>query len=280
MLFSRLSRTVTLTAATCAVALTTATPSHAGDETVNVLVIKEHGVGGAAQAQPFIDKLMSVVARLNGWTAGAGKYVTKRDAAEEYIHGSNPRFGIMSLAAFLGLGARHKLDVIGQAEVAQAGGRQYHVISKTAADLAGCKGKTLATDHADDPRFLEKVVARGSFVLADFQLVATTRPVQTLKKVTAGEAECALVDDAQFAELGKVEGGAAVKSVWASDKLPPMVVVAFPAASAAERKAFQGNMSKICQGDGKAVCQEAGIAAFKSAGAADYAAVTTAYNAK
>lgn len=278
MLFSRWSRTLSLTAAACAVALTAATPSHAGDGTVNVLVLKEHGVGGAAQAQPFIDKLMGVVARLNGWTAGAGKYVTKRDAAEEYIHGSDPHFGILSLAAFLGIGAKHKLEVIGLAEVAQAGGREYHIISKNAADLAGCKGKTLATDHADDPRFIEKVVSGGTFLLADFTLVATTRPVQTLKKVTSGEAECALVDDAQFAELPKIDGGAGVKSVWKSAKLPPMVVVAFPAAPAEERKAFQANMSKICQGEGKTVCQEAGIAAFKTASASDYAAVTAAYS--
>lgn len=277
MLFSRWSRTLSLTVAACAVALTAATPSHAGDGKVNVLVIKEHGVGSAAQAQPFIDKLMAVVATLNGWAEGAGKYVTKREAAEEYIHGSDPHFGIMSLAAFLGLGAKHKLEVIGQAEVAQAGGREYHVISKNQADLAGCKGKTLASDHADDPKFLEKVVSGGKFVLADFTLVATTRPVQTLKKVTSGEAECALVDDAQFAELGKLEGAAGVKSVWKSDKLPPMVVVAFPAASADEKKAFQASLGKICRGEGAATCKDAGIAAFKSASAADYAAVTTSY---
>lgn len=277
MLFSRWSRTLSLTVAACAVALTAATPSHAGDGTVHVLVLKEHGVGGAAQAQPFIDKLLTVVAGLNGWTAGAGKYVTKREAAEEYIHGSDPHFGILSLAAFLSLGPKHKLEVIGQAEVAQAGGREYHIISKTQADLAGCKGKTLATDHADDPRFIEKVVSGGKFVLGDFTLVATTRPVQTLKKVTSGEAECALIDDAQFAELGKIEGGAAVKSVWKSATLPPMVVVAFPAAPAAERKAFQDSMGKICKGEGKDVCKDAGITAFKSAKADDYAAVTGAY---
>lgn len=275
---SRRATSIALAAAFCAVTATTTTTARAGDGPVNVLVVKEHGVGSAAQAQPLIDKLIGVVSRLNGWTAGAGKYTTTRESAETFIHTADPHFGIMSLAAFLALGPKHKLDVIGQAEVAQAGGRQYHVISKNHGDLAGCKGKSLASDHADDAKFIDKVVGAGSFTLADFTLVATKRPVQTLKKVTSGEAECALVDDAQFAELAKLEGGAAVKSVWKSEKLPPMAVVAFPSAPAAERKAFQSNMGKICAGDGKTVCQEAGLSAFKSAGAADYAAVMSAYD--
>ncbi|MDC0719508.1 PhnD/SsuA/transferrin family substrate-binding protein [Nannocystis bainbridge] len=252
--------------------------ARAADGTVNVLVIKEHGVGSAAQAQPLIDKLIAVVAKQNGWAASAGKYLTSREAAETQIHSVDPHYGIMSLAAFLALGPKHKLDIIGQAEVAQAGGRQYHIISKTQADLAGCKGKTLASDHADDRKFIDKVIGAGKFTLGDFTLVETKRPVQTLKKVTSGEAECALVDDAQLAELAKIEGGAAVKSIWASDKLPPMVVVAFPSAPAAERKTFQSSLGKICAGDGKATCREAGLSAFKSASAADYASVTTAYD--
>lgn len=279
MTFSRMPRLPSLIAATLALTVGVAMPAQAA-EGVNVLVVKEHGVGGAAQAQPFIDKLVAVVAKMNGWASASGKYVTKREQAEEYIHSSEPHYGIISLAAFLGLGAKHKLDVVGKAEVSTAGGRQYHIVSKNAADLAGCKGKTLASDHADDPRFIEKVVAGGSFVLADFTLVATTRPVQTLKKVTGGEAECALIDDAQLAELGKIEGGAAVKSVWKSKELPPMVIVAFPSAPAEGRKAFAGSLGKVCQGDGAAVCREAGLKALKTAGAADYAEVVSAYNAK
>jgi hypothetical protein len=277
MLVSRRFRSIALAVATCAATASATTPARAGDGAVHVLVLKEHGVGSAAQAQPFIDKLIGVVAKLNGWATADGKYLTTREAAETQIHSVDPHYAIMSLAAFLALGPKHKLEVIGQAEVAQAGGRQYHIISKTQADLAGCKGKTLATDHADDPKFIDKVLGAGKFALSDFTLVETKRPLQTIKKVTAGEAECALIDDAQFAELGKIEGGAAVKSVWKSDKLPPMVVVAFPSAPAAERKGFQGSLPKICGGEGAAVCRDAGLSGFKSAGASDYASVTAAY---
>ncbi len=273
---SRKLRSLCLAAVLPSLALT-ASAAQAADGSVHVLVIKEQGVGSAAQAQPYVDKLVATAAKVNGWAAAAGKYATNREGAEEVIHSDNPHYGIMSLGAFLGLRGKHKLEVLGKAEVSQAGGREYHIVSKNAADLAGCKGKTLASNHADDVRFAEKVVADGAFVLADFTLVATKRPVQTLKKVTSGEAECALIDDAQLAELKKIEGGAALRSVWKSKKLPPMVVVAFPAAPAAERNAFKASLGKVCTGEGKAACGEVGIKDLSGAGTSDYQAVITAY---
>lgn len=273
---SRIHRALCLAAALPCFSLVAA-PAQAAAGTVHVLIIKEQGVGSAAQAQPYVDKLVATAARVNGWAGAVGKYATTREAAETVIHGDDPHFGIMSLGAFLGLRGKHQLEVIGKAEVSTAGGREYHLVSKTATDLAGCKGKPLASNHAGDVRFLEKVVARGGFALTDFTLVATTRPVQTIKKVIAGEAECALIDDAQFAELGKIEGGAALKSVWKSDKLPPMVVVAFPSAPAAERATFKSSLAKVCSGDGKAACGEVGIKDLSAAATSDYQSVITAY---
>ncbi|HMY18490.1 MAG TPA: hypothetical protein PKA58_19320 [Polyangium sp.] len=219
-----------------------------------------------------------MAASQNGWAAGKGQYHTTRKNADAFISAEKPHYGILSLAAFLDYKGKHSVEVIGQAQVARAGGQQYHIVSKTSSDLGGCKGKTLASDHADDPKFIEKVVSKGAFKLGDFTLVNTTRPVQTLKKVISDEAVCALIDDAQYAELGKLEGGSAVKSVWSGDKLPPMVVVAFPSAPAAEKKAFQSSLGKLCEGDGAAACKEVGINSLKSAGASDYASVTTAYD--
>lgn len=248
----------------------------AAEAPIGVLVLREHGVGSAAQAQPYVDKFVSVAARQNGWSGAKGEYHTSRGNAEAFISAQKPHYGILSLGAFLGLKGKHNLEIIGQVAVNRAGGQQYHLISKSASDLAGCKGKTLASDHADDAKFINKVVSKGAFQLGDFTMVTTTRPIQTIKKVVKGDAVCALVDDAQLAEAGKIDAG--LKSVWSSDKLPPMVVVAFPSAPAAERKAFQANLGKICEGEGKATCGEVGILALKSASSSDYAGVVSAYD--
>jgi len=250
----------------------------AEDGAVGILVLREHGVGSAAQAQPYVDKFVDLAAKQNGWSRAKGQYHTGRASAEAFIQSDKPRYGILSLSAFLGLKSKHNLEIIGQVTVARAGGQQYHLISKSAADLAGCKGKRVASDHADDPKFIEQVVAAGAFKLGDFTLVTTTRPMQTIKKVTGGEAECALVDDAQLAELEHLKGADGVRSVWKSAKLPPMVVVAFPSAPAAERKAVQQAFGKMCEGEGKTTCSEIGIQAIKAASAADYATVVAAYS--
>src|SRR6185295_9998555 len=118
--------------------------------------------------------------------------------------------------------------------VSLAGGRRYYLISKTAHDLGGCKGKTLATDHADDRRFIDAIVFDGDAKLADFTLVETQRPLQTIKAVVTDAAVCALIDDAQKEQLDHLEGKEGVSSRWESDELPPMPVVAFPNAPAAE----------------------------------------------
>lgn len=241
-----------------AVSLSAPAEAQADGGSVNVLILKENGVGSSSSAQGYVDKLMDVVAAQNGWSSASGSFQTKRDRAESFISSAHPDFGILSLAAYLSLKKKHKLEVIGSAEVSGAGGRQYHVISANQGDLASCKGKTLAVNLSDD-WFVDKVVSGKDFDLSDFQVVKTRRPMQTVKAVTRGEVECALVDEAQLGRLGKVDGGDAVKSVWSSAKLPPMVVVAFPSASAGDKRSFSANLKNVCSGDGKSVCAEVGL---------------------
>jgi hypothetical protein len=248
----------------------------AGDG-VNVLILKEHGVGSAATAQTYVDTLIAHVAKQNGWASAAGKYFTTRAQAKPFITDSKPHFGILSLGAFLDLRGPNKLEVIGSAEVSGGGGRQYFVVSASEASLAGCKGKTLGTDHGDDVRFIDKVVGKTDFSLSEFTVEDTRRPMKTVNAVARGEVACALIDDAQLASLGSVEGGAAVKTVWTSAKLPPMVVVAFPSAPAAEKTGFSGQLSKVCSGEGANACKEVGLKSLSSASESTYAAVIADY---
>jgi hypothetical protein len=259
------------------VTLTTLLSTPAQAETVGILVLKEHGVGSPSLAQPYLDRFVALAAEQNDWSEAKGVYYTNRNAAEAYIQEQKPHYAILSLAPFLALKDKYHLQVIGQVAVTLVGGKQYYLISKHAKDLAGCAGKTLATDHADDVRFINRVVADGKFKLADFKVLQTQRPLQTIKKVLDNQADCALVDDAQQSELSHLEGADGVRPVWSSAELPPMVVVAFPNAPADERTRFQGNLSNICEDDGKSACAEVGIVSLKAANAKDYAAVVAAY---
>jgi hypothetical protein len=244
---------------------------------VGILVVKEHGVGSSSLAQPYLDRFVAIAAEENGWTDAKGQYYNNRSAAEAFIQTHSPHYGIFSLPAFLALRAKYKLEVIGQVAVSLAGGRRYYLISRGAADLAGCKGKSLASDHTDDARFIERVVAGGRFTLVDFSVVQTQRPLQTIKKAIDGEVACALIDDAQFAELPHIDGADGLRAVWQSAELPPMAVTAFQVAPESERKRFQEHLGNLCDNEGQSACAEVGISSLKAADATDYAAVIAAY---
>jgi hypothetical protein len=246
--------------------------------TIRILILMEHGIGSASQAQPHVDKLVEVAKQANGWSDASGTFMTRRKTAEKYIKSHSPEFGIMSLGAFLGLREKHGLVVIGEAEVKTAGGRQYHLISKDASDLDGCKGAKLATNHADHSRFINKVVSGGDFTLDDFKVVKTKRPVQTIKYVVQKKATCALIDDAQYAELSHIEGTDGIVSVWKSKMLPPMAIVAFSSATDAERAKFKGTLSGLCSGEGKESCEQVGIKALTPADSSSYTDVISAYD--
>jgi hypothetical protein len=247
-------------------------------EPLRILVLKEHGVGSPTLAQPYLDRFVASAAKQNNWADAKGQYYVTRAAAEQFIKAQNPHYGIISLSAFLDFRLKYNLEVIGKVSVSLIGGQQYFIVSKTAADVAACKGRKLASDHVvNEERFIEKVVARGAFKLADFKVTPTQRPLQTIKEVLSGNADCALIDDAQQGDLAKVTGGGDLKTVWASEKLPPMVVAAFPSAPTAERLGFQRNFNKVCEADTKPACKEVGILSLDMASAADYAAVVAAY---
>jgi hypothetical protein len=230
-------------------------------EDVQMIVLRENGVGSASTAQKYIDGLMQSFARVNGWSSATGKYHTRRQSAEAFIAEAKPSYGFLSLGAYLALRDKYKFEAVGQASIS-GGGEQYYVISKTAKTLDDCKGQTLTSNHAGDARFVDNVVFAGAAKLSDFELEEARRPLQPLKQITRDEAVCALVDDAQLKELGGMDGAESVKPVWFSKKLPSVVVVAFPGA---DTKSFTANLGKVCQGEGKSACSKAGIKSLKKA---------------
>jgi len=246
-------------------------------DSVGILVLKEHGVGNQSLAQPYLDRMVALTARQNGWAAANGKYFTSRSAAEAFIKSTQPHYGILSLPAFLAMRDPYKLEVIGRVAVSLAGGRRYFLISKTGKSLADCKGKKLATDHGDDPRFIDRIVFAGQATLADFTLMPMQRPLQTIKAVLNDTATCALIDDAQRQQFDHLSDKNGARTVWESAELPPMPVVVFPSAPKEERARFEKGLDAVCEDAGKDACAEVGIDSLTSTSPTDYAAVVAAY---
>lgn len=247
-------------------------------DAVGFVIVREAGTGSAAAAQSYLDSLLASVASKNGWAGGAtGKYFTKRSKAKKYIEETKPSFGFLSFGAYLGLRKTFDLTPVAVADATAAGGAQYFVVSKNQLTLDGCKGKSLATNHAKDGKFVDRIVSGDAFDLADFTVVETTRPVQTLKAVIDGEAECALVDDSQVLAMSQVEGGLLLRPLWSSTKLPTVIVVSFGTASAEQVQSFKATVEAMCEGDGRSACDAAGLEAPRKVEAGTFTAEQTAY---
>ncbi len=246
--------------------------------TVGVVVVRENGSGSAARAQTYVDALVANIAQVNGWPGATGKYFTKRSKAERHFEQVKPAFGFISFNTYLALRAAHGIQPLAVADAGSSGGAQYFVVSKTHVTIDGCKGKTLATNHAGDGRYVDAVVSGDAFDLADFDVVPMRRPVQTLKAVINDEAECALVDDTQLVAATTVDGGAALRPVWSSSPLPAILVVAFGSATAEHVDGFRKNLAAICEGDGRPVCDAAGLQSPRAVEADAFAAQQAAYD--
>jgi len=263
-------------ALTVLLGLSAHSPAARAAEPVKFVVLLEGGVGGGARAQGYVDDLVKSFAERCDWPGAESMYTNSRRRALSYVAEDKPSFGLFSLGAYLALVENHKLAVVGVAEAKRAGGRQYFVVSK-AGDLAACKSQKLATNHAEDPRFVNNVIFGGAATLADFEVVETRRPIQTLKAVIRDEARCALIDDAQKDSLGNIDGGDALEVVWSSEALPAIPIVAFPSASKEVVAAFSKALPDTCSADSK-MCSNMGIERLQTATDGDYAALVRRYH--
>ncbi len=255
-----------------------AEPAAAADVNVSIVVVRENSSGSASAAQSYLDAIFSSAAKRNGWTSATGKYFTKRSKAKKYIDETKPSFGFLTLGAYLGLRKAHDLKPIAVADAGATGGAHFFIITKNHITIDQCKGKTLATNHAGDGKFIDKVVSADDFDLADFEVVPTRRPVQTIKAVVNDEAECALIDDSQLMAMAKVEGGAMLRPVWHSPDLPAMLIVSFGSAPAGQVKSFKATVEQLCEDDGRSSCEAAGLDSPKKVARDAYAAYEAAYD--
>ena len=255
----------------------TASPASSAALEHKFVVLREHSSGTPSRAQPYLDQLLAVVGKQNQWPKVSGRYFAEREPALDFVTKEKPDFGIFSLSAFLSLKSALSLTVVGEVLAPKAGGKQYFLLSKSARDLDGCKAHKLSTIFGADSKFVDRVVARGAFKLADMTLVEAHRPLEPLKQVLRGDADCALVDDSQLEATHHIEQGEELKSVWHSAELPGMAVVAFPHADAAAVSGFKKTLPGVCSTAHEA-CATVGIDSLKPAGDDRYRAVLDAYS--
>lgn len=238
-------------------------------------VIYAPGFGASAsQAKPYLDKFSALLDKRMGWKSpgAALAFLDDAKAVGDYIEKQKPGYGLLPPAFYLDLACR-KVPmtplgaVVGLSSTSSSSGR-WHVVVKegVAADLAALKGKRLASNHLQDLRFVSQVVFAGKWnAEKDFVLKPTNSPITPFKWVDRGEAEAALVDDAQLTHMKTLPFAQTLKVVFSSEELPPFPIVAFDKATKApDRAALRKAITEMCgSDDGKPICKEMQVTRFE-----------------
>jgi hypothetical protein len=232
------------------IALMLALPAHA-EPKGGILWFKDDAPVVAKYNQSSTQKFVTFVAKQMRWKATTGTFLTQREDADAYIAAEKPKFGFIQLPAFIAFRAKYKLTAIATMKSPNLDGTAYHLVSNTRKNADGCKGQLVASTHFVDPRFMDKVVAKGAWASSDFTVLSDDRDgLETVRKLLNKKVACSLLDEREFSGLRGISDGDTLKEIWKSEMMPFLVVVAFPSASAAERKAFAAKLATLC--DGKA----------------------------
>jgi ABC-type phosphate/phosphonate transport system substrate-binding protein len=256
-------------------------------------VIYAPGMGASAsQAKPYLDKFGALLEKQMGWKPGSANltYLDDPKAVSDYIEQQKPAFGLLPPADFLDLSCRKVAlqplaAVVLLSSASSSSSGRWHVVVKdgTAKNLEGLKGKKLGSNHLQDPRYVSRVVFGGKFDAAkDFVLKPTNSPITPFKWVDRGEAEAALVDDAQLAHMKTLPFAKSLVVVFSSEELPPAPIVAFEkAARPADRAALRKAVTAMCStADGEPICKEMQVTRFQPVDAKTYAAASQLYCGK
>jgi ABC-type phosphate/phosphonate transport system substrate-binding protein len=247
--------------------------------------IAEHaGAGATAEnAQPYIDQFLRLAEANSGWPANSAKgaWVDDSAAAAKAIAERKPGFAILDPEVFLELRKKEALEPIAEVKGKTFNKGHYSLIVKDPAlkSLADLKGKKVSSNHFASPKYISKVAFGGKVdVEKQFTLVKTAQPSKPIKAVSRGEADAALIDDEQLAQMKEI--APELKVIWTSPALPPTPVVAFTKNSTpADRAAFAKALPKLCtDAKGKPVCESMFIDSFVPVDKAAFEAAAKKYD--
>lgn len=227
--------------------------------TTGFAVLYPYAGAQAQQAGPALQKFGAQIAKKGGWANAQGQIFSRRAALRKALTQGSLQADalILPLSAYLDLKQSHpRWKASHEVSLVSPQQGQFFLVT-TDAKRSSCAGAKVATNHLDESPFLSQVVSGGSQVFAQMQWVQQRRPIQVLKTLIRGQAQCALIDQAQLEAARQLPGGAATKVLWSSPKLPSMVAVLRK-----QEGAWKKVLGTLCRGASSPVCQEVGLLGF------------------
>lgn len=203
-----------------------------GGESLDFVIIQPGQPGTSEDAQPTMDVLAAYVRKqLGGGVNVKGRYFNEVEPALEYLRGSGPKWGIVSMTFYATHGRRLALKPLASSRpggydkdrwllaVAVPGPEDWRQVTGT---VTG----TMLHDSATAACLLFQREAAS----LPFALSGTIQPLMALRQVIKGRAAGVVLDRVQYEALRKTPSADSVKVIHQSPDLPfsPVVWIGEP----------------------------------------------------
>lgn len=239
-----------------------AVPAFAGPRDV---LVELSGAGATKElAQSYVDMFLRYAETNLSWSANGSKGTFEDNGASAIaaLKSLKPGFAMLDPDVYLALRKEYALQMIATVSGPPMDRGHLSVVVKgdTVKTLDDLKGKTLSATNATSPRYLSKIVFGGKLDAAThFTLKKASTATAPKKALDRGEADAALLDDAQVKNL--LPG---MRVIFTSAPLPPTPFVAVGKNAKKEDIAAVGKMVQSMCGDpkGAEVCKALQITSF------------------
>jgi len=243
-------------------------PSIAAPE-APIVVCYPGGSVNAKDANAAMGSMLRVVERVGQWQAGSlnSVFTAKADECRKLMDDKNPKFAITSLGIFLEQRDWHHLVPVVQPTINGITTERYRVIVQKGKfnSLEELKGKTLGGTVLDDTGFIGKIVFAGKYHPESFfQLQASNQAIRALRSLDKGEIDAVILNEQQFNGLASLNLTNSIETLFASEEIPLMGMVADGKNTTADERTRLGNaLAGMCtDAEGKKLCELFGVDSF------------------
>ncbi len=207
--------------------------------------------GGAGDAQPFVDKFASAAAAAAGWPPGSlvAVYDPTEDGGLAKLGGPDAVLAFVPYAFFFEHGAQLHLMPLAQADVEGVGTHEHWSLVAKGGRVNGpgsMAGYTVLSVAGYAPGFVRHAALRAWPLPPDVKIESTGQILSALRRVAAGEALAALLDQTQETALPSLPFASELKAVVQSPELPVAILaVVDTRVPPARAKALQSALLKM-----------------------------------
>lgn len=234
-----------------------------------VVVCYPGGPVSEDDANKAMSAMLGVVERIGGWPAQtfSSAFSSDVESCKALLKEKKPTFAITSLGIFLDERQNLHLEPVVQPKMRGGSTEQYHLVAIKGrfASIEDVKGKLVGGTVFEESEFIKRIVFAGKLdPQKDFSLKPSKQAIRALRALDKGELDAILLNGQQFAALASLPLTHELDSVFTSDQIPLMGLVANKETSTAEeRNRFAQALSDMCKdADGKKLCELFAIDAF------------------